>query len=400
MNTYKFRFLVATDSWEKVKKLFKDDLGITKEKKDDTVIAIRDHYIVEVELQESDLVDEFYEKVEHSKYITILNDRYSAEHANAVLSAVTPVETRLRELAVYAYDLAATYKKIMKLKHEDVKQLVAKNQMVGENLIDPLLSFFDFGELIIFLGKTGNNVDDSNIADDTARLIESSSSFEEFRSKFTKRFKKLSVWEIISEAILAKSLAWPDLQRDLTILKNTRNTALHHRVLSPKKVSEARKISARLIKQFKAKIPQNQDIKKMDAAFDSWNTALLDHDSYQRALDRTASIDTSALQRVLETQSNAQSAAQRALESISNNLPDAKLSALSSLSRSIDAINRLGLSSWIPDTRYENTASDEMEDGTKTGGDSKNNEAGNSTVDSGEFTDDKDGKDGSEKESK
>ena len=51
MATYKVRFLISTSSWTQVKKIFSDNLGITKDKKDLSQITkfidlVKSHKIV------------------------------------------------------------------------------------------------------------------------------------------------------------------------------------------------------------------------------------------------------------------------------------------------------------------------------------------------------------------
>jgi hypothetical protein len=348
---YKIRFLVSTKSWEQVKKVFKEDLGITKDKKDDSVVPIRDHFVVEIELSDNDLTDDFYEKVIKSKHITILSDEFSQENARRVLEAIAPIELKLRELAVYAYDLAATYKEIMNTKHKDAKLLLSNNRLVGENVADPLVSFLDFGELITFLDKTGNQVDESNFADDTARLMESSTSFDEFKKKFSAKFKKLTVWDIISDAVLASKAEWGALKKDLNRLRDIRNVALHHRALSLSLTAEAELIATKLLAQFKTKTPKKNSVENMDAVFESWNTALKSYNSNQKILSNLFTVDTSALQKVAERQLDSQQTLQKAIEALGgiNRFPNIQTSAFESLSRSINSINKLGLSSWVTD---------------------------------------------------
>ncbi len=231
MATYKVRFLISTSSWTQVKKIFSDNLGITKDKKDDSVIPMRDHYVVEVEMRKDELTDEFYDKVKDSNNVTILSDEYSLENAEKIMGVIAPIELQLRELSVYAYDLAARYKEIIRAKHKTAKRLIAENKLVANDTYDPLLAFLDFGELIDFLGKTGNQIDDSNLADDTARLMENSATFDDFKRAFTQKFKKQTVWDIIAGAALKNPVDWHDLEQELLALKDIRNIALHHRVL-------------------------------------------------------------------------------------------------------------------------------------------------------------------------
>lgn len=358
---YKIRFLVSTKSWEQVKKTFKDDLGITKDKKDDSVVPIRDHFVVEIELSDTDLTDDFYEKVIKSKHITILSDEFSQENARRVLETIAPVELKLRELAIYAYDLAATYKEIMNVKHKDAKSLLSNNRLVSEDVADPLVSFLDFGELIAFLDKTGNQVDESNFADDTARLMDSSASFDEFKKKFSAKFKKLTVWEIISDAVLVSKAEWGALKRDLDRLKHIRNIALHHRALPLNLTTEAELIATKLTTQFKTKTPKKNSVENMDAVFESWNTALKGYSSNQKVLSDLFTVDTGVLQKIAERQLDSQQTLQKAIEALGgvNRFPNIQTSAFESLSKSLNSINKLGLSSWVTDDSSSNSVSSE-----------------------------------------
>lgn len=356
--SFKVRFLVSTKSWDEVKKVFKNDLGITKDKKDDSVVPIRDHFVVEVTLPETELSDDFYEKVAKSKHITILLDESSQERSKEVLTHIAAVELKLRELAVYAYDLAATYKDIMNIKHKDAKSLVSKNQLVDENVIDPLVAFFDFGELIEFLNKTGNLVDETNIADDTARLMELSTNFDDFKRKYAQKFKKLTVWEIISNAVLVSDIEWQTIKDDLDVLKGIRNTALHHRVLTPSKLNDARTITSGLMKHFKTKALKQKSTENMDAVFESWNKALTGYNSYQKAIEHILDLQTSnSFQRIISQQFDTQQTLQRAIENTTK-IPDIQASALESMRRSLDSINRLGLSTWVGDSTNREESQD------------------------------------------
>lgn len=362
---HKLRFLVATNSWEMVKKVFKDDLNVAKDKKDDSVIPIRDHFVVEIEFTASDLTDDFYKKVFTSKYVTIISDSYSQAGAREVLDATATVELKLRELAVYAYDLAVTYKKIMNTKHKDAKSLISNNHLVGSGVADPVVSFLDFGELIDFLGKTGNLVDDSNLADDTARLMEESQSFDDFKKKYSERFKKLTVWEIISRAVLLTNESWGAIKRDLGTLKDIRNTALHHRVLTPSKVVKATAITEKMLINFKTKPSVKKSVENLDEVFDSWNNALIGYNSAQRTLSSLFTPDTGALQRIFDTQVGASKTLQDTLATIGKFPKPQTTSAMEALARSMSTINRMGLSSWSADSEQNDESTDSSEEDTK-----------------------------------
>lgn len=355
---YSVRFLVSSTSWKEIKEIFSKDLGIGKDKRDDSVIPMRDHYVVELEMTKNDLTDDFYKKVENSLQVTILSDELSIWRAKNVLDEVTLVELKVRELAVYAYDLAETYRDIINLKYknEATKRLLNDNKLVTDGTLDPLLSFLDFGELIEFLGKTGNQIDESNLADTTARLLEDSASFAEFKRAFAQKYKKLAVWDIISGAVLARKVEWHVVKYDLNLLKDLRNSAFHHRVVTPAMLEETQEASGRLLSKLKTKklSSESSEMAEMGSVFEKWNSALMGYElTYQRALANIANIDISAIQKAASLQLNT-SALQRVLEAsqlsrypLLQALADWQQLSPSYIDNTLSAIKNLGLSSWI-----------------------------------------------------
>lgn len=312
---YRVRFLVKASSWEVVKSLFKKELGIIKDKRDESVTSIRDHFVVEVMLSSEELTDDFYQKVQKCDAFTITSDELSLERGQDINRMIAPVELQLRELAVYAHDLAVTYYNELKnVKSVEAKRLARSSQMLSEGVLDPLLSFLDFGELITFLGKTGNEVDESNLADDTARLIENSNNFDEFKEAFAHKFKKLTIWEMIAELTISSPYSWSELKIDLSALKDMRNSASHFRVIKPKDVKAVQRICKKLEEKLqRKKRPTVQQIKTLDEIFESWN-ANIQTGALQTALERIANLNTSAMTQAMNKQLSAQYSIGSALE--------------------------------------------------------------------------------------
>lgn len=355
---YNVRFLVSSTSWRDIKEIFSKDLGIIKDKKDDSVIPMRDHYIVEIGMTENDLTDTLYKKVDDSAQVTILSDESSIQRAKDVLNIVAPIELKVRELAVYAYDLAETYQDIMNLKYKNdiTRRLLKDNKLVTNNTLDPLLSFLDFGELVIFLGKTGNQVDESNLADTTARLLEDSTSFADFKRAFAQKYKKLTVWDIIAKAVLVQEVEWQTIKDDLNLLKDLRNSAFHHRVVTPAMLEEARGVSGRLLSKLETKklSSESSEMAKMGSMFEKWNSALMGYESaYQRALANIAKIDTSAIQKATDLQLSTGmlqrifEVSQLSSRPLQQALVDWQQLSPSYMDNTLRAIKNLGLSSWI-----------------------------------------------------
>ncbi len=280
---YEFRFLVAKSNWPEVKAVFKDDLGITKDKEDDSVIDAKSHYVVKLTLDINELTEHFYENIRKSIYVTIISDGYSQKVGGEVREYIRDIEVELRELGVYAYDIAKTYEKIITAKRGEAKDLIKKGVMVSDGNLDPLLSFFDFGELIEFYSQTANEVDDSDLAHEVALLIENSSSFEDFKSVYIKKFKKLSVWDTLSKTLLVESSDWPSVRAKLNRLKEIRNSALHFRVLTPNDLKDAHSIHAELNKLLrKKKRPATIDTERMEKTLNAINQSMT---SYQKAIE-------------------------------------------------------------------------------------------------------------------
>lgn len=298
---YKVRFLVKAASWDQVKTIFKENLGIEKDKKDDSVTTIRDHFVVEIELHESDLVDKLYENVQKCESLTILSDEFSYKNAQQVTYLIAPIELQLRELAVYAHDLVATYYGELKdVKSAEAKKLARSSKMLSEEVLDPLPSFLDLGELISFLGKTGNQVDESNLADDTARLIQQSATFDDFKKAFSERFKKQAIWDIIAEITLESPCEWWQIKLDLDALKEPRNAAAHFRTVKPSDLKSATAITDRLNRRLRRKKkPTVREINNLNLIFEKWNSAL-QFDAYQATLERIANINAVAFKKIID----------------------------------------------------------------------------------------------------
>lgn len=315
---HKVRFLVKADSWETVKTLFREELGIIKDKRDESVTSIRDHFVVEVRLSSKELNDDFYQAVQRCDAFTITFDELSLKRGQDINEMIAPVELQLRELAIYAHDLAATYYNELKnVKSIEAKRLARSSQMLSGGVLDPLPSFLDFGELIAFLGKTGNEIDESNLADDTARLIETSADFDEFKKVFAQKFKKLTIWEMIAGVTIRSPYSWSELEADLNTLKDIRNAAAHFRIVKPKDVNAVQIICKKLEEKLQhKKKPTVQQIKSLDEMFESWN-ASIQTGALQTALERIANLNTSAMAQSMNKQLEAQYSISTALEKIS-----------------------------------------------------------------------------------
>lgn len=314
---YKVRFLVKADSWDSVKDLFKSELGIVKDKRDESVTNVKGHFIVEVDLTETDLTNEFYQKVQKCIVITITSDELSLARSQLINEMIAPIELQLRELAFYAHDIATTYYSGLKdAKNVEAKKLARSSQMLSGRVLDPLLSFLDFGELITFLGKTGNETDETNLADDIARLMESSDSFSDFKDAFARKFKKLTIWEMIAELTLQTPGSWEDLREDLNTLKDKRNTAAHFRVIKPEDVAETQDICEKLSVKLKhRRKPTVQQIKTIDEMFEIWN-ANIKRGALEQALKNAASIDTNGLAQAIARLPDTQQSLGAALRSV------------------------------------------------------------------------------------
>lgn len=267
MKTITLKFLVSATSWDEVKDLFRSDLNMTKDKKDDGVSAIKGHFIVLVDFKASELTDEFYDKVSKSEKITILRDPSSDERSLEILNTIRPIELKLRELATYAHGHAEKYYDAIKMKHVFINEITDKKKIIDSDIIDPVVSFFDFGELISFLGKTGNIVDTKDISDKIVYMAEQSKDFDVFKRTLIEKFKKLTIWDIISEKILDKETPWDEISPNLDILKDKRNTAAHFRIATPSDLEDVIRISKSILPILEVK--PDPDTDRLQSKLDS-----------------------------------------------------------------------------------------------------------------------------------
>ena len=269
---HEISFLVAADKWDTVVRIFKEDLGVTKEKQDASDRKMADHYVVKVNFKPEELVDDFYEKVYASPTITIISDAASTERAKRILELTAPIEIKLRGLIIYAHELVDTYFEIVRPKNIVAKTAIQARKLVDKNMHDAAVAFLDIGEMITILDSAGNKVDTESLSDDVVSLLDQAQDFESFKKEFTSRFKRLTVWDVIANAVLQRPITWHVVKKQLEIVRNARNQAAHSRVITPTQLAEIEKEASDLLpKLSKKQSPAKYDIDKMAKTFEEWS---------------------------------------------------------------------------------------------------------------------------------
>ncbi|HEU5004736.1 MAG TPA: hypothetical protein VFT49_01475 [Candidatus Saccharimonadales bacterium] len=268
---FKLTFLVVAKDWDEVITVFKKELGITKVKEDIGDYKMAGHYIVGLDLSDRDLSDGFYGKIHASSTITLLSDKASDERAQKILDLARPIELKLRELIIYAHELVDAYFDIIQPKSPVAKRFMGSKQLVGKEVLDSAVSFLDLGEIIKVLGSDGNEVDTTRPTDDIVKLLEATSNFEQFKEKLIKKFKRLTVWDVIAKTVLQQPISWLSIKDDLNELKNIRNVAAHFRIATPDNLKRATELSGSLLPQLSRKPdPDRKAIEEMAQTFSVW----------------------------------------------------------------------------------------------------------------------------------
>ena len=142
--------------------------------------------------------------------IGILSDSSSRERAEEVFSAVYEVEIQLRKLLLYLPDLVETYCDIL-LQHgkylDKCKSKDTENNLIFKKNLDTLVSYLTLGEIIEILGYDFSWSSHQPTASDLNELLNSSSSFDDFKTKFNEKGKVTLVWDVITKEVLRKDLS-------------------------------------------------------------------------------------------------------------------------------------------------------------------------------------------------
>jgi len=271
---YKIRLLVSADISKNASAVVKRDLDIGEVKFDLTDASIDGYFILEVELESKSLTDDFYDKISQSEHLSILSDESSLARSKVILDYIAPVELQLRELAVFPYNNAPLYADNLVYKAGESRKFKGKGLTVEDEL-NSLLGYFDFGDMLTFLGSDAKKIDGSDLPNEIAIMMNDSSSFDDFKAKYSDKFLKLKIWDYIAKAALKTYCGWDSIESDLLQLKDIRNAALHFRVIKPSDIKKVETITKSLEKVFVRKSkPTVKSIKTLSEAMNSYTATI------------------------------------------------------------------------------------------------------------------------------
>lgn len=248
---YYIEFVVKASSWEEVVRIFADELGIEKEKRNTSDRDISGLFVVRISLDKDQLTQEFYEKMRNSSKLAIVDDSYSETFRETVLKEVAAVEVHLRKLLLLVNDVINDYYDYFS--KTLAKDIAKKSEVVTSGDINAITSYLTLEEILAILGSdisTWNNK--ALTANDLLQLLEHAD-IQTIKKDLKKKIKTGIVWDSISKHILDGNTSWGDIKEDLYRLKEIRNKAAHFRVLTIADVKTAKSLSRSILTKTKKK---------------------------------------------------------------------------------------------------------------------------------------------------
>ena len=252
-----------------------DRIGIKKDSSDKFEAMSEQLFLVTIK-RGKQIGPQIYANINKSLKIGILSDSSSRERAEEVFRAVYEVEIQLRKLLLYLPDLVETYYDIL-LQHgkylDKCKSKDTENSLIFKKNLDTLVSYLTLGEIIEILGYDFSWSSHQPTASDLNELLNSSSSFDDFKTKFNEKGKVTLVWDVITKEVLRKDLSWEDMKDKLSNLKKYRDAAAHHNHFTEKKKEAAIKLAKEVEEYVKPLAPLSS---KQQAQLKTFNKQIAD----------------------------------------------------------------------------------------------------------------------------
>ena len=243
---------------------------------------------------------QIYVKINENLKIGILSDSSSRKRAEEVFKAVYEVEIQLRKLLLSLPDLIEAYYDIL-LQHgkylDKCKSKDTENNLIFKKNLDTLVSYLTLGEIIEILGYDFSWSSRQLTANDLNELLSSSSSFDDFKTKFNEKGKVTLVWDVITKEVLRKDLSWEDMKDKLSNLKKYRDAAAHHNHFTEKKKEAAIKLAKEVEEYVKPLAPLSS---KQQAQLKTFNKQIADglRISVQNRLSVIKGVSESMIQQI------------------------------------------------------------------------------------------------------
>ena len=246
---YKFEFLVKAKKWDRVVKIFADELDI-REKRNSGDRQVSDYFFVTVELPEDKLTDDFYNSVKKSKKIAIVTDELSLQNGKKVIEEIRQVENCLRRLLLHTPDLIENYFSLFSASSsKSAKSRASNGEVISATDFDTITSHITFEDVLRIFEDDFSWLNHQPSVNDLAFLIENSSDLGDLKKKIKEKKKIVTVWAVVSKFVLEKPVHWSEVKKQLYTLKELRNTAAHFRTIQTEDVEKAKRLATEVMEK-------------------------------------------------------------------------------------------------------------------------------------------------------
>ena len=260
---YRLEFLVEANTWPEVVKIFKSDLGIDNEKQN----VIKDFqtnntFLAHVNMSDSAISKEFYNKVAESGRIALVFDPKGADIRNKIMDIVAPVERNLRIILLNINEVIDDYFRYFKNTY--AKDFAKDNSLIKKGDPDSLTSHLTLGNIIQVLSIDTSLSNKNLTVEDVISILKDCSSINDVKHKLNERANSCTVWDQIDKHVLKKGIKWENIKGDLGKIEKIRNKAAHFRVVTESDLNDVRKLASSINKKIAIKRnPSQKEIKDL-----------------------------------------------------------------------------------------------------------------------------------------
>ncbi|MBU2595370.1 hypothetical protein KJ713_00880 [Patescibacteria group bacterium] len=256
-NTITIEFLVKAQKWEDVIKIFKNELGIHKGKRDASVRDVNGLFFVEVKIDDKKLTEKFYKNVKKSSKLAIIENPKDEKLRNTILNEIYKVETHLRKLLLNISDIVENFYLLFKNTYADKQRNYIKKKgkesTIVSGEIDPISSHLTLEDIIEILGRDISWNNRNITANDISQILEESNNINDVKKFLKQKMMKNTIWDEISKTLLEQTIRWEIAGKDLNRLKILRNKAAHFNVLMKKDLKDTKELSKKILETTKTK---------------------------------------------------------------------------------------------------------------------------------------------------
>lgn len=213
---------------------------------------------------ETELSDRAYEAIFREEKASIILDSASQQRGEEVAHNLYLVEAHLRKLLLYIPKAAGSYLGIVAQKASHYN---GDGKLTSKNSHDVLTSELTLGQVIeVFEFNTAVNIDEAISWSRLLEMLEGVRTIPALVKRIQQKTTPVTIWNIISDHVLDKPVAFEEIEGKLRKLKSIRDTAAHYRTVTPKHLSEALYLSKGLISMLQPKHVTDKDNIAIQAA--------------------------------------------------------------------------------------------------------------------------------------